>query len=469
VTYRQADGEPVEGAMNGGRARGGLALHPLTYVRMMRGWSLQDLVNVISRAAREMGVNMAAGREKAWRWENRKVTPDEITQIALAHALGVPPERVTELPWPYWLPAGDDIRTAFAWSQTGTIEVLEDVLEHGMRDRRGFMKLTGSALVSLAHEWLGAEPAELTAVLRGGRVTEAFVDRLEDGLPRLRYMEAERGGLRTRELIDAELGMVAEVLANASYSTPIEQRLHTLAAELGRMAGWAAFDAGLHAAAQRYWTAALHAAHTAGDTVLGANVLKSMSLQCYDFSHPADALALARVAYEGAGETTPRGRAMFALREARAHAALGDHAACERLLGEADRALSQTDASDEDPTWLGYFDDAEAYAQIGTCYLDLGRYAQADSYLTKTLNLLPQTKIRDRATYLTRRASAQTRLGNVDLACQLMTDTVPLIHTAYSRRNTQRLFRVRERLPLRQRDPRVRELDDHLAELASAA
>src|SRR5690606_23350507 len=125
--------------------------------------------------------------------------------------------------------------------------------------------------VALAQQWLVQEPGELSAVLRGGRVTDAFVDRLEEGLPRLRYLEAERGGLRARQLIDAELGIVAEVLANGSCSMVLRRRLYALAGELGRMAGWCAFDAGAHAAAQRYWSAALHAAHSADDRLLGAN------------------------------------------------------------------------------------------------------------------------------------------------------------------------------------------------------
>ncbi|ONK13219.1 transcriptional regulator [Streptomyces sp. MP131-18] len=450
----------------------GIYVHPLSYVRAERGWTQQDVVDVIAER-----VGGSARRNKAWLWENRNVVPDWPSQVALAAELGIPESRLVEEPWPQWLPDGDPIRTDFAWSQTGSIQALEDVLEHGVRDRRGFMKLTGSALVALAHDWLRAEPAELVAALRGGRVADTFVDRLEEGLPRLRFLEAERGGQEARRLIDAELGLVAEVLANSSYTIETGRRLYALAGELGRMAGWASFDAGLHAAAQRYWAAAIHAAHAADDRPLGANIMKSMSLQCYDFADPAEALALARSAYEGASDTTPRTVAMFALREARAHAALGDLSACERLLGEAESAVSRADtAVDPDPAWIGYFDDAEFYAQIGTCYLDLGtrhgdrrQFTRADTYLAKTLRLLPETKVRDRATYLTRRASAQTQLGNLDRACQLLTDTIPLVHSAPSQRNIRRMFTVRNRLPLNRRDARARALDEHLRVLTNAS
>ena len=42
--------------------------------------------------------NMAARREKAWRWEQRGIVPDRDSQLALAAELGVPAERVDLLP-----------------------------------------------------------------------------------------------------------------------------------------------------------------------------------------------------------------------------------------------------------------------------------------------------------------------------------------------------------------------------------
>lgn len=434
--------------------------HPLSYVRAERGWTYQDLVNVI---ARRVG-NMAARREKAWRWEHRGVVPDRESQLALAAELGVPAEHVDRLSWPRWLPAGDTLRTALPWSQAGSVEAIEDALERAVLDRRGFMILAGSSLVGVAEEWLRIEPEHLAAVLGGGRVTEDFLVSVEDGLPRLHVLEAAHGGDRARRLIDAELGMVAQVLSGSSYTTATARRLHALAAELGSLAGWASFDAGLHAAAQRYWLAGIHAAHAANDRALGANILKSMSRQCYDFAQPKEALQLARSAHTGVGAAaTPRTRAMLALREAQAHAALGDRAACERLFGTAETALAQAATTADDPDWVWDFDEAEFYGEVGTCYLDLKAPAKAEQYLDQTLTLLPPSRVRDQAAYVVRRASAQLGLGNLDRSCSLVTEAVPLIQQAPSKRNVQRLMRVRARLPLPKNDPRAQELDSKLA------
>jgi uncharacterized repeat protein (TIGR03917 family) len=78
--------------------------HPLAQVRAARGWSYQALARVVAKRARTLGVNMAAERQKVWRWEHRGVVPDRFTQLALAAELGVPPHVVAHEPWPAWLP-----------------------------------------------------------------------------------------------------------------------------------------------------------------------------------------------------------------------------------------------------------------------------------------------------------------------------------------------------------------------------
>lgn len=437
--------------------------HPLTLVRTQLGWTYQDVVDAV---ARHLG-NSAARREKAWRWEHRGVVPDRDSQLALAAALKVSPTVVDERGWPDWLPDGDPIPSDVPWTASGSLQVLEDALEHAVLDRRGFMKLVGPALVGVAEDWLALEPAALTDVLRGGRATEDFVTRMEEGLPRLRLLEAARGGERARRLMDAELGMVSEVLTRSTYSANAGRRLHALAAELSRMAGFAAFDAGMHAAAQRYWVAGLHAAHSSGERAIGANILKSMSLQCYDFNRPQEALALAVSASEGVGWVSPTTEAMLILRQARAHAALGDKVACGRLLAEAERSYSRTARPDDEPAWTSYFDDAEFNAQIGTCMLDLKRYSDADRYLETALTAMPETKVRDSATYVIRRASAQLGLGHVDQAVDLLGSALPLIREAPSQRNVQRAQRIRSRVPLRRFDTRVQDLDEQLNSLSA--
>ncbi len=220
----------------------GRLVHPLSCVRQARGWTLQDVVEVI---AARLG-NSAARREKAWKWEHWGVVPDRISQLALAAELGISAEEVTGRPWPAWLPDGDPVTYGFSWTATGSVAALEEAVDKAGPDRRSFMKITGSGLLLIAADWLRVQPGELSAVVNGGRVSQEFLTRVEEGLPRLRLLEAARGGCRVRRLIDAELGMVSDILAGCSYTTAVGTRLHRLAGELGRVAGWASLDAGLH-------------------------------------------------------------------------------------------------------------------------------------------------------------------------------------------------------------------------------
>ncbi|GAA1232246.1 hypothetical protein GCM10009665_23120 [Kitasatospora nipponensis] len=377
----------------------------------------------------------------------------------------VPSERLIGLGRPPGVLDGDPIATGFRWTAQGSLQSLEDTLEHAVLDRRGFMMLAGPVLIALARDWLDVEPPALTSVLAGGRVSSSLVTRMEEGLPRLRELEAACGGERARRLMDAELGVVTGILTGSAYCEADGRRLLRLAAELARIAGFASFDAGLHAAAQRYWVSALHAAHSADDRAIGANVLKSMSLQCYDFGRPHEALSLARSAAEGAGGVSPRTEAMLLLRRARAEAALLDRSACGRSLASAARAFARASDSDGDPSWVGYFDEAEFHAQVGTCQLDLGRPAEAANSFTTALALIPSGKTRDRATYVVRASAAQLDLGEADHAAALLGSAVELIHDAPSQRNVVRARRVRERFPLAGTEPLMATLDSRLATL----
>ncbi|MFB7474313.1 hypothetical protein [Kitasatospora sp. NPDC056184] len=431
-------------------------------VREEKDWTYQDVVDIVAKATRR-----SADRRKAWKWEHWSVEPDAESQAALAAELGVPMKEVHRLGWPGWLPDGGPVRTGFPWTRAGTLQSLDDTLEHAMLDRRGFMKLGGEALTALAGQWLTRAPEPVAAALAGGRIDIQLAADLEDGLPRIRRLEARLGGPRARQLLDAELGTVTGILKEASYSDKVGQRLLRLGAELARLAGWASFDAGLHAAAQRYWAAGLRAAHTSTDRALGANIIKSLSLQCYDHGLYADSLSLAEAAVEGAGEVTPRTLAMLLLRQARAAAACGDHAECDRLLSAAETQMAHADSSDDDPDWTNYFDAAEFHAQTATCHADLRRPRLAQRHYGTALALMPAAKRRDLATYTIQNARTHTTLGDADHAVHLLETAIPMITSAPSHRNAARAAAARAELPLTPKDPKVQRLDQLLATLVA--
>ncbi len=86
----------------------------------------------------------------------------------------------------------------------------------------------------------------------------------------LRHMDDISGGGVVFALAQQGFRWVARLLDQASYDEKTGRQLHRTLAELGQLTGHAARDAGQPALAQRYWIAALRAAHTAADPALGA-------------------------------------------------------------------------------------------------------------------------------------------------------------------------------------------------------
>lgn len=438
----------------------GLLVHPLSYVRQQRNWTHQDLVNAIAKR-----LKTAARREKAWRWEHWGVVPDDDTQLALAAELGVEEELVQSLGWPHWLPAGEKIELDAPWSFDATMSVLDRTAGSAMLDRRGFMVLGVGVAASLADQWLNIEPQALASVLRGGRIDANLVGCFEQRLPALRQMDATLGGGSVRHLVDAELRLVTDLLASGSYAAAIGTRLLLVAAELGRIAGWASFDAGYHAAAERYWVGALRAAHVANDRAAGANILKCMSLQRVDLERMDEALALSRTALEGAKNAPPRVVAMLTVRQARIHAVRGEATECERLLVKAERDMSHADDQPA-PSWAAYFDHAEYCAQVAACYLQLRRHHHTDRWLDQSLALQPEERSRDRATYLIWRSDTAINLGELELACSLATKAIPDIASARSKRNQRRLQDLHAKLTVHVH-PSVLEFNDKVRDLVA--
>lgn len=434
-------------------------IHPLSYVRQEHGWTYQDLAHVI---ATRVG-NSAARREKAWRWEHWGVVPDSASQVALAAELGVSIEAVHTLGWPHWLPTGEKVNTDAPWTVENCLLSMNKTAGNAVLDRRGFLILGIGGAAGLADQWLSIDPPQLTSVLHGRHIDVELVTCLEQRLPALRQMDASLGGGHIRNIVDAELRLVTDLLTKGAYTERLGQRVFSVAAELGRIAGWTSFDSGYHAAAERYWIAALRAAHTANDRAAGANILKCMSLQRMDADRTDEALSLARAAREGAKSAPARILAMLIVRQARTHAVRDEVRDCERLLSVAERAMDR--AEDEvAPAWASYFDRAEYCAQVAASYLALEQHKTADYWLAQSLAMQSIERRRDRATYLIWRADSVLGLGDVEHACELVSRAAPDIVGARSVRNRKRLADIHTKIK-KYRHPAASALDDQLHSL----
>jgi hypothetical protein len=122
----------------------------------------------------------------------------------------------------------------------------------------------------------------------------------------LRKMDDVAGGGTVLSPAQHEFGWVAGLLDGASYDEPTGRKLHSALAELGQLAGWGAYDSGQPGLAQRYYIAALRAAHTINDRPLGAHILGFMAYQATREARPAEAVTLIETALTGVrGRETP--------------------------------------------------------------------------------------------------------------------------------------------------------------------
>ncbi|GAA2473768.1 hypothetical protein GCM10010406_07130 [Streptomyces thermolineatus] len=394
--------------------------HPLAFVRRRRGWSYQELARVVADNARALGVPMAARREKVWRWEHWGVVPEADSQRALARALGVPAERLESHPWPDWLPAHSGVPTGRPWTGAGSLAALAELADDAGADPRGYPLVTGSALVEALAEWRTAVAGRSPRQPPGppGPVDAVTVHWAQESVTGLRRLEDRLGSGAVRHRVEADLGLVRELLHRGTREPRLRTELFRTAADLAHLGGWVCTDTARHGPAQRFFLTGLRLAHTAGDRPLAANLLAGLSLQAVLAGRPSDALAAADAAREAAsGRTCARVRSMVATRRARSHALLGDERACRRALEEARRLLERAGArGGNDPAWIYYFDESELAGQAGSALLDLGLPAEAATLLEGARAVRAAEFPRDRAVYAARAAVAHARCGNRERA-----------------------------------------------------
>jgi tetratricopeptide (TPR) repeat protein len=180
----------------------------------------------------------------------------------------------------------------------------------------------------------------------------------------------------TRLLIDldGEPGArdVADLAVLAVRHAPAGRETVDALAELLEVAGWILFEEERQVEAHRHNVAALALARAAGNRDLETLTLLTMSMQRAHVGRFGEALDLADV---GAATTgSPRVRAMFALRRARAYSRM-------RLASPALRALDQSRAALEEdpsaPSWAWWIDEDELLAHRGAVLANLGRLSEA--------------------------------------------------------------------------------------------
>lgn len=284
-------------------------------------------------------------------------------------------------------------------------------------------------------------------------------------------MDDEIGGATLLEMVRAQLRYVIDLIKNFRYPESSGRRLYATAAELLRFAGWTCSETANHALAHRYWVAALHAAHTAGDRAIGANILGFMSLQAVDLGQIRESVTLAETARTGYTGASPKVATLLNLRAAEAYALDGAATDCRRALDAAFDGLNDAAPSSGEPDWSYWLGEASTHGIAGRCYLRLHDWSHARSHLSQSVRLLDDGFLRDST--VTRIRLAETYLHqdepDVDQALALATQAIETLSAINSAHCVKHLTPLVAGFVKFQQRPAVRDFTERAAALLPAS
>src|SRR5579859_1747186 len=213
-------------------------------------------------------------------------------------------------------------------------------------------------------------------------------------------------------------------LGAGSYDLRLERDLQSAAGELAEVVGWLAYDAEQHDLCRQMNQESLYFTRLAGDKTVELLTLQNSSMNAASQGHPREALQIARSVLEGDYRLSPRLRALFLTRKARALAQGGDTSAL-RLLPEI-RSLYHEGVSDEDPAWAWWIDERELAWHEAMVQRDLGMPERAIAQFERSVIATPATEIRSQ--YLHRAYLLQAQADNAtwDDAEQSIRQLLPL-------------------------------------------
>lgn len=240
-------------------------------------------------------------------------------------------------------------------------------------------------------------------------------------------------------------------LGAGTYDPKLERDLQSAAGELAEVVGWLAYDAEAHDLARRMNQESLYFTRLAGDRAIELLTLQNSSMHAASQGRPREALQIARSVLEGDYRLSPRLKALFLTRKARALAQGGDMSAL-RMLPEI-RNLFLDGVSDGDPAWAWWIDERELAWHEAMVQRDLGLANRAITQFERSVIATPATEIRSQ--YLHRAYLLQAQVDNRtwDAAEQTIRQLLPLSTEVASTRTVVLLRNILRQLEARDEVP----------------
>ena len=135
--------------------------------------------------------------------------------------------------------------------------------------------------------------------------------------------------------------------------------------------------------------------------------------------------------------------------EARGHALCQDRSAARTAVLEAERHYERC-RPDGEPTWLGFYTEAELAADLGRTLRDSGEPTHAIRLMTHTLERYEPWRVRSRCFVQTDLAAAYLAGGDYEHAAALTRDALNTASTVSSGRTVRRIQSLQQQIrPLR--------------------
>lgn len=352
---------------------------------------------------------------------------------------------------------------------------VDTVLELGRADvkRRDVVTRAPFVLAALAppsRDWLLATLGETAGKTGPNKVGPRQVEGIRHMFRLFQEMDVMRGGGHGRVALVEYMNSYVLPLLKRHHKDDIRSALFEAASEQAYLAGWMAYDDGMHGLAERYLIQSLRLAQAAGNPTLGAHVLAGMSDQANLLGYPAEALSLALAGQRGiSAKDSPACLADLYVLEGRAHAARGDGRAAAHAVRLAEQAFENVVPGNE-PEWARFIDAAYLFGEAALCFRDLGEPGETDRFARESVAAAErQGRARRGALSHGAIAVAHLRRGEPDAAAHEGLTVADLAASVESSRCRQTVRDLRRLLRPYKTLPAVAEFDQRAHDLLTAA
>jgi transcriptional regulator with XRE-family HTH domain len=356
---------------------------------------------------------------------------------------------------------GVGVRTVAYWRKQPEIipkPRMQEILDTALERAPDRAKAQFTLLLSDAEHDKRTEHVE-SPEIPAGSLLEASYDSRKPEFGDSEYLQSIGSHIREIVALDNRFGGVDLVKLSArffrtvhnqlgagTYDLRLERDLQSAAAELAEVVGWLAYDAEAHDLARRMNQESLYFSRLAGDKAIELLTLQNSSMHAASQGRPREALQIARSVLEGDYRLSPRLRALFLTRKARALGQGGDESSL-RLFPEI-RNLFLEGVSDGDPSWAWWIDEHELDWQEAMTQRDLGLASRAITQFERSVAATPATEIRGQYIHRAYLLQAQVDNSTWNAAEQTIRQLLPLVTEVASARTVVLLREILRQLAI---------------------